>query len=96
MRIIILSMLIYLSMSGEAQPIDLLLKGGRVVDPKNNIDAVMDVAITGNLVSAIATRIDASTAKKTVDVTGLYVVPGLIDMHVHVHMQMHIHMLVGM
>lgn len=68
----------------EAQPVDILLKGGHVIDLKNNVDGIMDVSITGNTITAIAPRIDAPTAKKTIDVAGLYVVPGLIDMHVHV------------
>lgn len=67
-----------------AQEIDLLLKGGHVIDPKNNINSKMDVAITGNKISRIAADIPANTSKKTVDVSGLYITPGLIDMHTHV------------
>jgi dihydroorotase len=68
----------------RAQEIDLLLKGGHVIDPKNNINSKMDVAITGNKISRIAADIPANTSKKTVDVSGLYITPGLIDMHTHV------------
>jgi dihydroorotase len=61
----------------------LLLKGGHVIDPKNKIDGQMDVAITNGKISAVAPGISEATAKKVVDVTGLYVTPGIIDMHVH-------------
>ena len=67
-----------------AQDIDMLLKGGHVIDPKNNIDTLMDVAITAGKIVRVAKDIPASSAKKVVDVKGLYVAPGFIDMHVHV------------
>ena len=69
---------------GPALPIDLLLKGGHVIDPKNNINSVMDVAITAGKIFRVATNIPANTATRVVDVSGLYVSPGFIDMHVHV------------
>ncbi len=68
----------------RAQEIDLLLKGGHVIDPKNKIDSKMDVGITGGKIYRVAANIPANLAKRTVDVTGLYVSPGFIDMHVHV------------
>ncbi|QHT66429.1 amidohydrolase/deacetylase family metallohydrolase [Rhodocytophaga rosea] len=68
----------------EAQEIDLLLKGGHVIDPKNKIDAKMDVAIAGGKIFQVAANIPAKNAKKVVEVSGLYVTPGLIDMHTHV------------
>ncbi|HVN04479.1 MAG TPA: amidohydrolase/deacetylase family metallohydrolase [Bryobacteraceae bacterium] len=64
---------------------DLLLKGGHVIDGKNHISAVMDVAIANGKIAAVAADIPAAQALKTVDVSGLYVTPGLIDMHVHVY-----------
>jgi len=67
----------------KAQEIDILLKGGHVIDPKNKIDAIMDVAIVGDKIFRVAANIPSNTAKKTVDVSGLYVTPGIIDMHVH-------------
>ena len=68
-----------------AQPrYDLLLKGGHVIDPKNRIDAVRDVAISAGKIARVAERIDAAEARKVVDVAGLYVTPGLLDIHVHV------------
>jgi len=68
----------------RAQEIDILLKGGHVIDPKNKIDAKMDVAIAKGKISQVGQDIPARGAKKVIDVTGLYVTPGLIDMHVHV------------
>ncbi|MFN7920369.1 MAG: amidohydrolase/deacetylase family metallohydrolase [Bryobacteraceae bacterium] len=64
---------------------DLLLKGGHVIDPKNNINAPMDVAIAGGKIARVAAGIPAAQAKTVADVTGLYVTPGLIDLHVHVY-----------
>ena len=63
---------------------DLLLQGGHVIDPKNNISAVRDVAILNGRIAAVAEHLDAAAALKTVDVSGLYVTPGLVDIHVHV------------
>jgi dihydroorotase len=63
---------------------DLLLQGGHVVDAKSGTSAVRDVAIADGKIAAVAPRIDPAEAFKVVDVSGLYVTPGLIDMHVHV------------
>ena len=63
---------------------DLLLKGGHVIDPANNLDQVMDVAVVGNKIAAVEPNIPAAEAGKVVDVHGLYVTPGLIDIHVHI------------
>ncbi len=65
---------------------DILLKGGHLIDPKNGINSPMDVAITDGKIARIATHINHDEANKVVDVSGLYVTPGLIDMHVHVFM----------
>jgi dihydroorotase len=67
----------------EAQVIDILLKGGHVIDPKNKIDSQMDVAIVDGKVFQVAANIPVKNVKTVVDVTGMYVTPGLIDMHVH-------------
>ena len=67
------------------QDYDLLLKGGHVIDGKNSINAVRDVAVKDGKIAAVAQNIPASSAAKTVDVSGLYVSPGLIDIHVHVY-----------
>lgn len=68
----------------NAQEIDLLLKRGHVIDPKNKIDQTMDVAIKDGKIFKIAANIPVNEAKKVVDVNGLYVAPGLIDIHTHV------------
>ncbi|SDN10810.1 dihydroorotase [Daejeonella rubra] len=72
------------SLTVSAQELDLLLKGGHVIDPKNKINTKMDVGIAAGKIVKVATNIPANTAKKTVDVSGLYVTPGIIDMHAHV------------
>ena len=72
-------------MAASAQPrYDLLLKGGHVLDAKNGINAVRDVAIANGRIAAVAQNIPAAEARRTVDVRNLYVTPGLVDMHVHV------------
>jgi dihydroorotase len=69
-----------------AQPsYDLLLKGGHVIDPKNSVDGVMDVAIANGKVVRVAVDIPADGAATVVPVDGLYVTPGLIDAHAHVY-----------
>jgi dihydroorotase len=62
---------------------DILLKGGHVIDPKNNIDGVQDVAVQDGKVAEVSPSIDPSRARKTIDVSGLYVTPGIVDMHTH-------------
>lgn len=70
----------------SAQPrYDLLLKGGHVIDPKNDVNKVMDVAIAAGKIALVAPNIASTEAKKTVNVAGLYVTPGLIDIHAHVY-----------
>ncbi len=67
------------------QPYDLLLKGGTVIDPRNGVNAIRDVAIAAGKIAMVSADIPASEAKRAVDVRGLYVTPGLIDIHVHVY-----------
>ena len=75
--------LVLMSGSLLAQNYDILIKGGHIIDPVNNIDQVMDIAIKGNKIAAIEKEISANQAKKVVDASGLIVSPGLIDMHTH-------------
>ena len=78
--------LLAVAVATHAQPVyDLVLKGGHVVDPKNRISAVMDVAVSNGRIARVAAGIPAAQARKTIDVSGLYVVPGLIDMHAHLY-----------
>lgn len=64
---------------------DILIKGGHVIDPANNINEPRDVATKGDRIAAVAKDIPASSARKVIDVTGLNVTPGLIDIHAHAH-----------
>jgi dihydroorotase len=64
---------------------DLLLQGGHVIDAKNHISAVRDVAIRDGKIAAVEARIDPAQAFKVVNLRGLYVSPGLVDIHVHVY-----------
>ena len=64
---------------------DLLLRNGHVVDAKNNLSAVRDVAIKDGKIAAVSEHIDPSQALKAVDVKGMYVTPGLIDIHFHAY-----------
>jgi dihydroorotase len=66
---------------------DTLLKGGHVIDPKNGLSAVRDVAIANKTIAAVDSSIPAESAKQVIDVTGMIVTPGLIDVHVHVFPQ---------
>jgi dihydroorotase len=67
-----------------AQQYDILLRGGHVIDPAAGIDAVMDVAVAGTRIAAVKANIPPSDARKVLDVSGMYVVPGLVDIHSHV------------
>jgi dihydroorotase len=68
----------------QAQKVDILIKGGHVIDPKNGIDREMDVAIAGGRILDVAPDITSGNASQVINATGLYVVPGLIDPHTHV------------
>jgi dihydroorotase len=63
---------------------DLLIRNGHVIDPRNLVDEVRDVAVAGGKIAEVAAKIDPARAARVVDATGLYVVPGLIDIHAHV------------
>ena len=65
--------------------IELLLKGGRLIDPAVHLDAEWDVGIAGGRVVAVGPDLDPSEAETVWDVSGQLVVPGLIDLHTHVY-----------
>ncbi len=67
----------------SAQEYNIVIKGGHVIDPKNNINEVMDIAISNGKIAQVAKNIDAKKAVQVVDAKGFYVTPGLIDIHSH-------------
>jgi dihydroorotase len=62
---------------------DLIIRGGRVIDPARRLDAVMDVAVSNGKIAAVVTPGSAAEAAETFDAAGKLVVPGLIDIHAH-------------
>jgi len=68
----------------SAATYDLLIKGGRVIDPSRRFDAIRDVAISGGRIAVVEANLAAADAASTIDATGKLVVPGLIDVHAHV------------
>lgn len=82
MRLIILA--VFLIATAAAQQFDIVLRGGRVIDPGNGIDGRMDVAVSGGNIALVQPDIPAALARRIVDVSGFYVVPGLVDLHTHV------------
>src|SRR4051794_9461442 len=68
-----------------AMPIDLILRGGRVIDPSQKLDAVTDVAFAGGKVVLVGSELKADAGTDVRDVAGYIVTPGLIDLHTHVY-----------
>ena len=85
MQKILLSLfsLLYFTSVSHSQTYNIVIKNGHVIDPKNNIDAVLDVAITNGKIIQVAKNIDTRNALQVVNANGLYVTPGLIDIHTH-------------
>ncbi len=76
---------VFASQAQQSQlPYRIIIKGGHVIDAKNNIDEIMDVAIQGGKIARVAKNIDTLLALQIVNAMGMYVTPGLIDLHAHV------------
>ncbi|HTH53830.1 MAG TPA: amidohydrolase/deacetylase family metallohydrolase [Edaphobacter sp.] len=81
---ILAATLLTCALSAYAQQYDLVLRNGHVIDPKNNVDATRDIAIRDGKIAAIEPSLPANAAKKSIDISGLYLTPGLVDIHEHV------------
>ena len=84
-KILFICFLAYGRSPCAAQEYDLLLRGGHVIDAKNRIDAVRDVAIKDGKIAAVRGRRSIRPKPAKWSMSGLYVTPGLIDIHVHVY-----------
>tara|TARA_R110002012_G_scaffold37977_2_gene106117 strand:- start:520 stop:1773 length:1254 start_codon:yes stop_codon:yes gene_type:complete len=82
-RIWVIILLLAATISLSAQDYDILIKGGHVVDTKNNLDQVMDVAIKDGKIAKVDSKIPENQAKTVIDAKGLIVAPGLLDIHGH-------------
>jgi dihydroorotase len=71
--------------AGPAPRYDLVLRGGRVIDPARDVDGIFDVAVRGATIAAVAPAVAAGPGTRSIDVRGRLVVPGLIDTHSHVY-----------
>ncbi|HEX5026863.1 MAG TPA: amidohydrolase/deacetylase family metallohydrolase [Agriterribacter sp.] len=82
--LIFISILFIAVIPAVSQTYSIVIKGGHVIDAKNGIDEVMDVAIADGKIAMVAKNIDAAKAAQVVNAPGMYVTPGLIDIHTHV------------
>jgi len=81
----LLFMSIMTALIAQAQSYDIVIRGGHLIDPRNNINEPMDIAVKDGKIAMIAKKIDPAGAVQVVNAKGFYVTPGLIDMHVHVY-----------
>lgn len=82
--ILLVTILLPFVVFAQTKPYNIIIKGGHVIDPKNNINSVMDVAIANGKIARISANIDAAQSTHVVNAKGMYVTPGLIDIHGHV------------
>lgn len=82
-RATVVMALVLISGTVLAQQYDLVIRNGHVIDPKNSINGVNDVAIANKKIVRIAKNIPVQSAKQVIDANGLYVTPGFIDIHSH-------------
>ena len=83
-RSLLFLLMFFCASMAMAQQYSIVIKGGHVIDPKNNVDAVMDVALQEGKIALVAKNIDSKQGRQVVNAKGMYVVPGLIDIHGHV------------
>jgi dihydroorotase len=83
--VVVIGLLLLCTGVARAQEYDMILQGGHVLDAKNHVDAIEDVAVKDGLIAEVAPHIDPAKAVKTIDVKGFYVTPGLVDIHVHAY-----------
>src|SRR5262245_35260249 len=69
----------------EPRRLDLVLRGGRVLDPGAGVDAVLDVGIVDGRIATLAPTLARGVAKRVVEARGKLVIPGMIDTHAHVY-----------
>lgn len=84
MKVYFLCALLFSAAFTRGQVYGIVIKGGHVIDARNNINELMDVAIQDGRIARVAKNIDTSLARQVVDARGMYVTPGLIDIHAHV------------
>ena len=84
-RTLICAALLAAGVACYAQKYDLVLRHGHVIDPKNHIDGPADVAVLDGKIALVAPSIASEDAVRAVDASGLYVTPGLVDIHTHVY-----------
>src|SRR5688572_579410 len=72
-------------MGGDAMTTELLIRGGRVIDPANGLDGIADVAIADGRILAVGPDLPSADGAEVLDASDRYVVPGLVDLHVHVY-----------
>src|SRR5215203_587859 len=73
-----------------SQTYDIVIKNGHVIDPKKNVDEILDIAIVNGKIAQVAKKIEPTNASQVVNAKGFYVTPGLIDIHVHVFAGSHL------
>jgi dihydroorotase len=83
-RLFLTISLALLSQLSYSQTYSTILKGGHLIDAKNNINKLMDVAVLDGRIAAVEPNIDPKLGKQVIDITGKYITPGLIDIHGHV------------
>lgn len=88
-HLLIIVLILFSTISSQAQQLEtektynIIIKGGHVIDPKNNINELMDIAIKDGKIALLAKNMDGSNAIQLVNAKGMYITPGLIDTHVH-------------